>query len=682
MRAPFLLLWLVAALAVTALPSPSAHARPGKRERAEAERLTADAVARFKAKAYDEAARLFMQAYELAREPTSVFNAARAKEDGGRLGEARALYELYLRIGTSPEGVVDARRRIEAIDARVEAERQARQAEADKAKADAEAAQARAAAEAAAAARAKADAAAAQAAARAAATEAAADQRARTLAILPPSLADGAARGVAERLLVQVAAEAGAAGLGPIRSDADVRAAVAARGAAAGRCDHACLLDTAAAMGASHAVAISAWNEGGVVRLRIALWQTADARDAGSVHLQGPGLEAALRRHGSRLLGDLFNELRWWTPLPGGAPAAADGASVTIETEPATARVEIDGARVVGPLVRRAPGMAIISVTAPGHHRRVGRIRLRAGQGVRIHVALPTELRAGGAGESPPDAGAAAPGTGAGPPARPAVPPRPTTATPRAQAQVEERPAPAAAQPTRPEERPALPQTPPPTSRQTPTPTPTPTPTQPEDETFGAAPANGFGVRPAPSGGLGMRRRQAPERGAKVPEPTRSVTGGVVVRGGLGAMLLPGGDIGTQGAAGAFGHIGFGPDGEVPYLALTLGIDGFGESGAATPNREALRGMGLWGGVALPRAGGLLLGFHHYDVSDVAGVDAFAFRTLSLRKLFGSPRFFIAFGLEVRIDSDREIDDRLGGGPIAGAMVELGVGLGGRGLTR
>lgn len=155
-----------------------------------------------------------------------------------------------------------------------------------------------------------------------------------------------------------------------------------------------------------------------------------------------------------------------------------------------------------------------------------------------------------------------------------------------------------------------------------------------------------------------------------------------MLRGSLGAIIFPEGDTGFDGAGGLFAHIGYGPDDGPPLFALCAGLDVGGEFGATTPGRDPLRTVALWGGLALPRAGGILLGVHHYGVGETPAMQPFAYRTLSLRKLFGSQRAYLAFGVEFRIDSEREIEDRLGGGPSARVLLELGVGGGGRGLSR
>ena len=101
-----------------------------KEANARAATVTADAKAAFQAKRYDAAADLFMQAYDLAKNPASVYNAARAKELGGKLDEAKAFYELYLRIEKSEAGRADATKRLFEIEAvlRKEAEDKAQAA--------------------------------------------------------------------------------------------------------------------------------------------------------------------------------------------------------------------------------------------------------------------------------------------------------------------------------------------------------------------------------------------------------------------------------------------------------------------------------------------------------------------------------------------------------------------------
>ena len=94
----------------------SAKGPSQKDTKARAQALSAEAKEAFKAMRYDDAADLFMQVYDLVKNEASVYNAARAKELGGKLGEAKALYELFLRINKAPQGQAEAAKRVGQIE--------------------------------------------------------------------------------------------------------------------------------------------------------------------------------------------------------------------------------------------------------------------------------------------------------------------------------------------------------------------------------------------------------------------------------------------------------------------------------------------------------------------------------------------------------------------------------------
>lgn len=127
--------WLAPVAAHAAPKGPSAA------EKAKASALSAQAKLAFQEKRYDESADLYMQVYDLVKNEASVYNAARAKELGGKLVEAKALYELFARIDKTPKGQADAAKRIAEIEEKLRQEAAARtQADADaRAKADADA---------------------------------------------------------------------------------------------------------------------------------------------------------------------------------------------------------------------------------------------------------------------------------------------------------------------------------------------------------------------------------------------------------------------------------------------------------------------------------------------------------------------------------------------------------------
>lgn len=88
--------------------------------RAEAEAYANRAVEHFKAGDFDKAAKLFMEAYARSHKPALVYNAARAYEEGGKVGDAAALFRLYLSISEDPDGIVDARERLKRLEAQRE----------------------------------------------------------------------------------------------------------------------------------------------------------------------------------------------------------------------------------------------------------------------------------------------------------------------------------------------------------------------------------------------------------------------------------------------------------------------------------------------------------------------------------------------------------------------------------
>lgn len=111
---------LAAACLLAVGSSPAAHAAPPKGKRAaldDAEDLAARAQAEFKAGAFEQAARMYMKAYGKSGKPSVVYNAARAYEEAGNLGEAVALFRLYLSLDPDADGVMDARARLQKLEA-------------------------------------------------------------------------------------------------------------------------------------------------------------------------------------------------------------------------------------------------------------------------------------------------------------------------------------------------------------------------------------------------------------------------------------------------------------------------------------------------------------------------------------------------------------------------------------
>lgn len=112
---------LACALLVTFLAysaCPAAAAPPKSDAHTEAEVLARTATELFKLKQFDKAAQLFMQAYGKSHKPALVYNAARAYEEAGKVGDATALFRLYLTIADDADGIVEARERLKALNAR------------------------------------------------------------------------------------------------------------------------------------------------------------------------------------------------------------------------------------------------------------------------------------------------------------------------------------------------------------------------------------------------------------------------------------------------------------------------------------------------------------------------------------------------------------------------------------
>lgn len=110
--------WTALALMMTlmmTLPAPALAARPDARAQ-EAEELAAVAKAEFKAGEFEKAARSFMAAYGRSKKAPLVFNAARAYEEAAKVGDAAALFRLYISISDDPDGIRDAQARLEKLE--------------------------------------------------------------------------------------------------------------------------------------------------------------------------------------------------------------------------------------------------------------------------------------------------------------------------------------------------------------------------------------------------------------------------------------------------------------------------------------------------------------------------------------------------------------------------------------
>ena len=102
----------------------AADARTSDTERAEAKVIEAKAF--FKSALYPQAATSYLQAFAISRKPATLFNAARAYEDAGRLREALPLFHLYLSVNRhdvaeSRAGRTDAETHLADIEARLKA---------------------------------------------------------------------------------------------------------------------------------------------------------------------------------------------------------------------------------------------------------------------------------------------------------------------------------------------------------------------------------------------------------------------------------------------------------------------------------------------------------------------------------------------------------------------------------
>ncbi len=115
------------ALALCALLTTPAAAAPIAKSKSKSTASSSDAEAyaerateRFKAKDFEVAAKLFMQAYARSHVPALVFNAARAYEEAGKPGDAASLFKLYITISDDADGIVNARERIKRLAAKPE----------------------------------------------------------------------------------------------------------------------------------------------------------------------------------------------------------------------------------------------------------------------------------------------------------------------------------------------------------------------------------------------------------------------------------------------------------------------------------------------------------------------------------------------------------------------------------
>ena len=69
-----------------------------KKDTKRAVELSRDAIAKYKAKQYEEAGDLFLKSYELSARPAQLRNAAKAYEEGGSYEKALSLWDRYMRL--------------------------------------------------------------------------------------------------------------------------------------------------------------------------------------------------------------------------------------------------------------------------------------------------------------------------------------------------------------------------------------------------------------------------------------------------------------------------------------------------------------------------------------------------------------------------------------------------------
>ena len=82
-----------------------------------AEKAHMEGVKLWKEKKYEQAAKLFADAYEKGKRPTSMYNSARCYEMAGRKEMAVMLFKKYLTIAKNPEGRALAQNKIKSLEA-------------------------------------------------------------------------------------------------------------------------------------------------------------------------------------------------------------------------------------------------------------------------------------------------------------------------------------------------------------------------------------------------------------------------------------------------------------------------------------------------------------------------------------------------------------------------------------
>ena len=90
-----------AALAILCALNFSVSAEAAKKDTKKAVELSREAIAKYRAKRYQEAGDLFLRSYELSDRPAQLRNAAKAYEEGGIHERALELWDRYMRLETA-----------------------------------------------------------------------------------------------------------------------------------------------------------------------------------------------------------------------------------------------------------------------------------------------------------------------------------------------------------------------------------------------------------------------------------------------------------------------------------------------------------------------------------------------------------------------------------------------------
>ncbi len=111
---------LMALCAVGAIASTASAAEPRGDDTERAEAKAIEAKAFFKGGLYPQAANSYLQGFAISHNSATLYNAARAYEQGKLYAEAIALFEQYLQLpDVPPDGQRDARERIAAARAQL-----------------------------------------------------------------------------------------------------------------------------------------------------------------------------------------------------------------------------------------------------------------------------------------------------------------------------------------------------------------------------------------------------------------------------------------------------------------------------------------------------------------------------------------------------------------------------------